>query len=177
MARFLYPAAGVMTLLSICKIGVGQTPSPRGPMVSIVPRPLPASSPDRDPAPGEHLRVDTSLVLVPVHASSATGANVTDLAAADFRVFEDGVEQKIAYFSQDDAPLSVGLVFDSSGSMSNKIRKSANAAAAFFKTANPGDEFFLVQFGERPKLITPFTPIPIRSIGKLLAHGRSAAHR
>jgi VWFA-related protein len=102
--------------------------------------------------------VDASLVLVPVHAVSATGANVTDLAVANFRVFEDGVEQKITYFSQDDAPLSVGLVFDSSGSMSNKIRKSATAAAAFFKTANASDEFFLVEFGERPKLLTPFTP-------------------
>ena len=97
------------------------------------------------------------MVLVPVHAVSASGANVTDLTADNFRVFEDGVEQKITYFSQDDAALSVGLVFDSSGSMSNKIRKSATAAAAFFKTANAGDEFFLVEFGERPKLLTPFT--------------------
>ena len=97
------------------------------------------------------------MVLVPVHAVSATGANVTDLAADNFRVFEDGVEQKVTYFTQDDAPLSVGLVFDSSGSMSNKIRKSATAAAAFFKTANTADEFFLVEFGERPKLLTPFT--------------------
>ena len=97
------------------------------------------------------------MVLVPVHAVSASGANVTDLAASTFRVFEDGIEQKITYFAQDDAPLSVGLVFDSSGSMSNKIRKSANAAAAFFKTANIGDEFFLVEFGDRPKLLTPFT--------------------
>jgi Ca-activated chloride channel family protein len=110
-----------------------------------------------DAVPGEHLRVDASMVLVPVHAVSATGANVTDLTAANFRVFEDGVEQKITHFSQDDAALSVGLVFDSSGSMSNKIGKSANAAAAFFKTANTGDEFFLVEFGERPKLLTPFT--------------------
>ena len=68
------------------------------------------------------------------------------------------MEQKIAYFSKQDAPLSVGLVFDSSGSMTHKIRKSAEAAAAFFKTANAGDEFFLVEFGERPKLMMPFTP-------------------
>jgi Ca-activated chloride channel family protein len=157
MARTLYPALGVITLLSICKFSPGQTPS-SAPAVSIIPRPAPTAGLNPDAVPGEHLRVDASMVLVPVHAVSATGSNVTDLAAANFRVFEDGVEQKVTYFSQDDAPLSVGLVFDSSGSMSNKIRKSATAAAAFFKTSNAGDEFFLVEFGERPKLLTPFTP-------------------
>ncbi len=156
MARTLYPALGVIILLSICKISPSQTPSSE-PVVSIIPRPTLTVGLNPDAVPSEHLRVDASMVLVPVHAISATGANVTDLAADNFRVFEDGVEQKVSYFSQDDAPLSVGLVFDSSGSMSNKIRKSATAAAAFFKTSNAGDEFFLVEFGERPRLITPFT--------------------
>jgi Ca-activated chloride channel homolog len=107
--------------------------------------------------PDLHLRVDTSLVLVPVHATSRMGSPIVDLTEANFQLFEDGVEQKIAYFAKQDAPLSVGLVFDASGSMTNKIRKSADAAAAFFKTANAGDEFFLVEFGERPKLMMPFT--------------------
>src|SRR6185312_7364780 len=156
MARTLYPALGIVTLLFICKISPSQTPT-SGPIVSIIPRTAPTVGLNPDAVPGDHLRVDASMVLVPVHAVSASGANVTDLTADNFRVFEDGVEQKITYFSQDDAALSVGLVFDSSGSMSNKIRKSANAAAAFFKTANAGDEFFLVEFGERPKLLTPFT--------------------
>jgi Ca-activated chloride channel homolog len=157
MARSLCSALGVITLLVICKISLAQTRSspPTGPLV---PRPVPMAGRSPDAIPGEHLRVDASLVVVPVHAVSATGANVTDLVPANFRVFEDGIEQKITYFSQDDAPLSVGLVFDASGSMSNKIRKSATAAAAFFKTANASDEFFLVEFGERPKLLTPFTP-------------------
>lgn len=175
MARSLYSALGVITLLSICKISPSQTPS-SGPFVSIIPRPTPTVSLNPDAVPSEHLRVDASMVLVPVHAVSATGANVTDLAAANFRVFEDGVEHKITYFSQDDAALSVGLVFDSSGSMSNKIRKSANAAAAFFKTANTGDEFFLVAFGERPKLLTPFTSDSdevYRKIARTKAFGRT----
>lgn len=155
MARSLYPALGIVALLSICESSPSQTPS--GPVVSISPRRTPTAGLNPEAVPSEHLRVDASMVLVPVHAVSPTGTNVTDLAAANFRVFEDGVEQKITYFSQDDAALSVGLVFDSSGSMSNKIRKSADAAAAFFKTANADDEFFLVEFGERPKLLTPFT--------------------
>jgi Ca-activated chloride channel homolog len=176
MAGSLCAGLGIIALLSICEISPSQTPS-SGPMVSIVPRPLPSGGLDHDAVPSEHLRVDTSLVLVPVHAVSATGANVMDLLAANFRVFEDGVEQKLTYFSQDDAPLSVGLVFDSSGSMSNKIRKSATAAAAFFKTANAGDEFFLVEFGERPKLLTPFTPDSdevYRKIAHTRAYGRTS---
>jgi Ca-activated chloride channel family protein len=124
-------------------------------VVSIVPRARLDGKPDG--ALQVHLRIDSSLVLIPVHATSVKGASVTDLVEPNFRVFEDGVQQKISYFAKQDAPLSVGLVFDSSGSMTNKVRKSAGAAAAFFKTANAGDEFFLVEFGEKPKLQMPFT--------------------
>jgi len=75
----------------------------------------------------------------------------------NFRVFEDKVEQEVSYFASFDAPLSVGLVFDASGSMGNKLTKSRQAAAQFFKTANPEDEFFLVQFNDRPQLTQSFT--------------------
>lgn len=135
------PMAKVLIAFFICCVGWAQAP-----------RAVPAKG-----LPEVHLRVDTSLVLVPVHATSKIGTSITDLTEANFRVFEDGVEQKVSYFSKQDAPISVGLVFDSSGSMTRKIRKSAEAAAAFFKTANAGDEFFLIEFGERPKLVMPFT--------------------
>jgi Ca-activated chloride channel homolog len=104
-----------------------------------------------------HLRVDTSLVLVPVHVTTPLGVSVTDLTRTNFQLFEDNVEQTITHFAKDDAPLSIGLVFDASGSMHNKLHKSSEAAAAFFKTANPEDEFFLVEFNERPRLAIPFT--------------------
>jgi Ca-activated chloride channel family protein len=104
-----------------------------------------------------YLRVDASLVLIPVQISTPLGQPVTDLAKENFRIFEDGVEQKISHFAKDDAPISIGVVFDSSGSMQNKMRKSLEAASMFFKTANPGDEFFLVDFNERPKLALGFT--------------------
>ena len=104
-----------------------------------------------------HLRVDTSLVLVPVHVTTPLGVSVTDLNKSNFQIFEDNVEQTITHFAKDDAPLSIGLVFDASGSMRNKLHKSSEAAAAFFKTANPEDEFFLVEFNERPHLAIPFT--------------------
>ncbi len=109
-------------------------------------------------APPAHLRIDASLVLIPVQVTTDLGAPVTHLAKEDFRILEDGVEQKITHFAQDDAPISIGVVFDSSGSMHNKMHKSLEAASTFFKTANPEDEFFLVDFNERAKLAVGFTP-------------------
>jgi VWFA-related protein len=103
------------------------------------------------------LRVDVPLVQIPVHVTTPLGASVTNLKPEDFRIFEDGVEQKITHFSSEDAPISIGMLVDTSGSMRNKIRKASDAAAAFFKTANADDEFFLIEFNERPKLAVPFT--------------------
>lgn len=109
------------------------------------------------PLPRADLRVDVPLALIPVHVTTELGATVTTLTRENFRVFEDGVEQTITQFASEDAPVSIGLLFDASGSMRNKIRKSAEAAAAFFRTANKDDEFFLVEFNEHPKLAVPFT--------------------
>lgn len=82
---------------------------------------------------------------------------VTGLDKDFFRLWEDNTEQQITQFSSEDAPLSVGLVFDASGSMGSKLAKSRQAAAQFFKTANPEDEFFLIQFNDRAELMVPFT--------------------
>jgi VWFA-related protein len=127
--------------------------------------------------PEARLRVDSSLALIPVHVTTAAGTSVTNLAKDQFRLFEDGVEQKVTHFSKDDAPLSIGLLFDTSGSMVNKIRKSSEAAATFFKTANPDDEFFLVEFNDRPKLTVPFTPdsdLIYRRIAHTRPYGRTS---
>ncbi|MGA3186072.1 MAG: VWA domain-containing protein [Bryobacteraceae bacterium] len=107
--------------------------------------------------PAAQLRVDTSLVLIPVHVTTPLGVSVTDLSKTNFQIYEDNVEQPVTHFAKDDAPLSIGLVFDASASMHNKLHKSSEAAAAFFKTANREDEFFLVEFNERPHLAIPFT--------------------
>jgi Ca-activated chloride channel family protein len=117
----------------------------------IAPRLRPETMPVAD------LRVDVPLALIPVHVTTELGASVMNLKQENFRIFEDGVEQKITNFSSEDAPVSIGLLFDASGSMRNKIRKSAEAAAAFFRTANVDDEFFLVEFNDRAKLAVPFT--------------------
>jgi VWFA-related protein len=122
--------------------------------VTIATRIVPNNHEELSPA---RLRVDTSLVLIPVHVTTPLGVAVTDLRKSNFQVFEDNVEQPITHFAKDDAPISIGLVFDASASMHNKLHKSSEAAAAFFKTANAGDEFFLVDFNERPHLDIPFT--------------------
>ena len=70
------------------------------------------------------------------------------------------MQQEIVTFGSEDVPLSVGVVFDSSGSMGAKLDRSRQAVAQFMRTANPEDEFFLVQFNDRPELTVPFTSHP-----------------
>lgn len=109
------------------------------------------------PSQRGEIRVDTTLVQINVTVTDPLNRFVTGLEKEHFRLFEDKVEQKILDFSSEDAPLSVGLVFDTSGSMGPKLQKSREAAVQFFKTANPEDEFFLVEFSDRPELVVPFT--------------------
>jgi len=84
------------------------------------------------------------LVLVNVTVTDPDGRMVTGLEADNFRVYEDKVEQEVETFSSEDVPISIGVIFDFSGSMANKIGAAREAALQFFKTANPQDEFFLV---------------------------------
>jgi VWFA-related protein len=107
--------------------------------------------------PRGDIRVDSTLVLIPVTVTDPLNRFVTGLDRENFRLFEDKSEQKVTHFASEDAPLSVGLVFDTSGSMGSKLDKSRQAVKQFFKTANPEDEFFLVQFNDRPELTVDFT--------------------
>ena len=128
-----------------------------GPNVQIIPTRSRETRPSGVNFPEPTLRVDSSLVLIPAQVTTRDGSPIMDLKRKDFRIFEDGAEQEISYFAKDDAPVSIGLLLDSSGSMRNKKQKSSEAAAAFFRTANTEDEFFLIEFDERPKLAVPFT--------------------
>ena len=110
--------------------------------------------PDLHPAP---LQVDVNMVVVNVTVTDPYDRIVTGLDQSNFEVFDEKVVQEIASFSTEDAPISVGLVFDSSGSMGDKIQKSKEAALQFFKTSNPLDEFMLINFNERPNLVSSFT--------------------
>ncbi len=101
--------------------------------------------------------VDVNLVLVNVTVTDPFDRIVTGLDQDNFEVYDEKVPQKIATFSTEDAPISVGLIFDCSGSMGDKIEKSKEAALQFFKTSNPQDEFMLVSFADRPDMISGFT--------------------
>ena len=128
-----------------------------GPNVRMVPARSRETRPRDANFPEPTLRIDSSLVLIPAQVTTREGSPITDLKRKDFRIFEDGAEQEVSYFAKDDAPVSIGLLLDSSGSMRNKKQKSSEAAAAFFRTANAEDEFFLIEFDDRPRLAVPFT--------------------
>jgi len=126
---------------------------------------------------GKPLKTSTNLVLVNATVTDPYGRLVTGLEQDNFRVYQDGVEQEVLTFSSEDVPISVGVIFDMSGSMSDKIEKSRLAAVQFFRTSNPQDEFFLVNFNDRAHLITPFTTSVDELQNRLMftaAHGMTA---
>jgi Ca-activated chloride channel family protein len=126
--------------------------------------------------PSARIRSDASLILVPVRVTDAVGAPIIGLSRENFQVYEDNVEQSIAHFALEDAPISVGVLFDQSGSMRNKMRESAEAVSAFLHTTNPADEFFLVEFSEKPKLVVPFIEEPgeiLREVARTRPFGRT----
>src|SRR5579875_2550119 len=109
---------------------------------------------------GIQFRVDTNIVLVPLTVTDPMDRLVTGLDKQNFAIFENGHQQNIRSFACDDAPVSVGIVLDLSGSMSNKVARSRGAVLQFMKTSNPQDEFFVIGFNDRPYLITDFTSSP-----------------
>jgi Ca-activated chloride channel family protein len=107
--------------------------------------------------PSQSLHINVELVLVNVTVTDPFGRTVVGLDPDNFRVYENKVEQEVLTLSSEDVPITIGVIFDFSGSMANKIGKAREAASQFFKTANPEDEFFLVSFNERAVLTNAFT--------------------
>jgi Ca-activated chloride channel homolog len=154
-------------------------PTPRVAIESRPAKPVPGAEPAGGGASDRrsNIRVDSTLVQINVTVTTPLNQVVTGMEKEHFRLFEDKSEQKIVSFTSEEAPLSVGLVFDISGSMGNKLAKSRQAAKEFFKSANPQDEFFLVQFNERPDLVTAWTRNTEDIINRLAftqAKGRTA---
>lgn len=111
----------------------------------------------RAPISRPDFRIESDLVLIPVSVTDSRNHAVTGLTREAFRVFEDRTEQTVVQFAREDAPISVGIVFDSSESMTGKLPKSREAMKQFLRLANPEDEFFLVEFSSRAHLTVPFT--------------------
>jgi VWFA-related protein len=124
-----------------------------------------------------NIRVNADLVLIPVMVTDRHDRLVTGLEKERFKLYEDKIEQPITHFAMTDAPISVGLVFDCSGSMGSKLQKSRAAVAEFLKTANTEDEFHLIQFNDTARLIAGFTSEPEEIRSKLAfteSRGRTA---
>lgn len=104
-------------------------------------------------------KVDVDTVFLKVSVTDPLNRYVTGLEKEHFKVYEDNVEQTITHFNQQSAPISVGIVFDISGSMkdNNNIKKAKNAIAGFLKSRNPEDEYFLITFNQRINLVQAFS--------------------
>ena len=149
--------------------------------VHIEPKPpAPAKAPDSkeitgnpaDPSLKNHgkpgVAVDVNLVLVNVTVTDDWNRIVTGLDKENFSVMEGSELQEVRHFSSEDAPISLGVIFDMSGSMNDKILKAREAVIEFFKTANPQDEFFMITFNDRPQLRADFTKSVDDIQGKLV---------
>jgi len=125
--------------------------------------------------PGARIRMNVDMVLVPVTVTDPMNRLVTGLEQEDFQVFENNGGQKIVSFASEDAPVSIGIIFDLSGSMTSKLVRARESILQFIKTANPQDEFFVIGFNDRPELIEDFTS-SVEDIQARLATVRSG-HR
>jgi len=112
-----------------------------------------APSPQARPAsPSEQqfqLSITSELVLLDVSVATPAGAHVGNLKKEDFKVYEDGKLQNVTHFANEDVPVTVGLVIDTSGSMRSKYDHVVTAAMSFIRAGNRGDEVFVVNFGDR----------------------------
>ena len=107
-----------------------------------------------------NFRIDANVVLVKVTVTDPQGHFITGLTRENFQVFEDRAEQSVAYFSAEEVPVSVGLVLDFSRSMTARFGELKQAVGEFLKSANPRDEFCVVEFRGRAELSVGFTDTP-----------------
>jgi Ca-activated chloride channel homolog len=123
------------------------------------PQPLASIRPARKPESGllKVIRADVGVVLVSAIVTDRKGVTVSGLTQDKFTILEDKVPQPILSFSREEAPCSVGVILDLSGSMRDKLPAATAAVRAFLKTANPEDESFLMAVGSRPESLLSFT--------------------
>src|SRR5260370_37084792 len=114
------------------------------------------------------IKVDVHLVLLAVTITDLMNRPVTGLEKDNFKVFEGKEQQDMRHFSGEDVPVSLGVIFDTSGSMNGKLDRAREAIVEFFKTANPQDEFFMIAFSDKPEELSDFTSSVEDIQGKLL---------
>ncbi len=149
--------ASVFAILAglFCFLGPAAHAGDDGPSVSITPRVH--GRLNQSKSRSESLRVDVNLVLIPVMVTDTYDRPVRGLQKSDFHLFEDGAEREISQFFSEEAPISIGIVWDTSASMQKKMAESRRAILEFLRMSLPGDEFFLMKFSDRPESLCPFT--------------------
>lgn len=140
--------AAILAVLSLAFSAPAQSP----------PGQSPAGASAAAPAHEYSLHAESTLVVIPVTVSDSSNRFVLGLEKSDFTLLEDGVQQKITQFAGEDAPLSVGLLVDTSGSMGEKLSTSRKAVAEFLHTMNSGDEAFLLEFSDKAQIVAGFSP-------------------
>jgi VWFA-related protein len=118
---------------------------------------LESRSPQQPSRKGYTIGVNVDLIVVHTTVLDKNGHFVGGLKKENFKLFEDGVAQNVASFSQEDVPLSMGIIIDTSGSMRNKIDLVNKAALAFIRASNPEDQVFLVGFNDQVELLEDYT--------------------
>jgi Ca-activated chloride channel homolog len=108
-------------------------------------------------AAGSMIHTSVELVMVPVSITDNFNRPIIGLDQENFEVFENKKPQEIKHFSSEDAPVSVGVVVDTSGSMGDKLERARDAVKEFCDASNPQDEFFMITFADTPRLATDFT--------------------
>lgn len=129
--------------------------------------------------PKDKIQLQARLVSMTVTISDKFGRFVTGLEKRNFQIFDDGVEQEIAHFSDEDAPLTLGIIYDVSGSMSDLTSRSFQALKKFFDTSHEDDEYFIIAFNNRAQLVQDFTTSPSEIMSKVIfvkAKGNTALY-
>ena len=131
------------------------------------------------PIKDDKVTLGTDIVNVTISVTDSYGRFVTGLGKDHFEVFDDKVKQQIAHFTDEDAPVSLGIVYDVSGSMKERIGRSMKALRRFIDTSHNDDDFFLIAFNDRAKLIQDFTVSGDSVLGHLMfvnPHGSTALY-
>lgn len=121
------------------------------------PTPTQPETAPQEPQDIETLKTDTDLVTVPLIASDANNIYVTDLRQEEFAIFEDGVQQQVAFFGKVAAPFHVVLMLDTSSSTQDKLKQIQQAAVAFVEQLQPADRVKVISFDDAVKDLNEFT--------------------
>jgi Ca-activated chloride channel family protein len=127
----------------------------------------------------DRIRLETKLVSTVITVSDPYGRFVTGLEKENFEIYDDNVKQDIAIFSDEDSPITLGIVYDVSGSMGDLTSQSFQALRRFFHTSHEDDEYFIIAFNKKPHLVQDFTNSPSEILNRTVfieAKGNTALY-